>query len=417
MSTPHLPSVYLGPDHGMWRPKAWQDVVDAQQGGLLDESHWLDLKRELTPGRQGNQDLAVDIAAMALDSGQLLYGMEDRESRAINVCGVELAGLAERIDQVARSKVHPPVLVRTIEIPDPNRAGWGCVLVLVPASSQAPHMVDNIYYGRGDKANHRLSDEEVRRAMAARDRRPHDVEEQLGRLRDEDPTGEGRKAGHLYLVAQPLASGAEAMVALTAHPSPQSTLQPMVHEIVQRLPQTYSPTLATAIRASRRADGLALSSHSPDDRIYEGGLIDLVLREDGGIAMTCGRGTDIMSRGGLDPIRVVVPVVLLGLTHSALMLAGLLAERHTAYQGAWAVGLLVDRLKATEPSDRIQSGWHGGTAYSRDEYVRTTETTTAELADSSENVVQRLLGTLLRGLAVDVRYLPYTASSLRNAAR
>jgi hypothetical protein len=67
--------------------------------------------------------------------------------------------LADRVDQVARDKVQPPLVVRSQEVSD--RPGWGCLLVHVPPSAQAPHMVDYVYYGRGDRANVRLGDEQV----------------------------------------------------------------------------------------------------------------------------------------------------------------------------------------------------------------------------------------------------------------
>jgi hypothetical protein len=42
-----LPGAYLGPGKGRWTPAGWSDVVEAAAGGLLDESHWVDLKQEL----------------------------------------------------------------------------------------------------------------------------------------------------------------------------------------------------------------------------------------------------------------------------------------------------------------------------------------------------------------------------------
>ncbi len=56
-------SVFLGPDHDRW-PCTWQDVVDAAAGGLLDETSYVDLKRELSSvgGRaQNNSAIAKDL--------------------------------------------------------------------------------------------------------------------------------------------------------------------------------------------------------------------------------------------------------------------------------------------------------------------------------------------------------------------
>jgi hypothetical protein len=109
----------------------------------------VDLKRELpTHKRTLNTELAQDLASLAVDSGLLVIGIEDHDSHAGKVCGVELARLADRVDQVARDKVHPSLVVRSQEVPDPARPGWGCLLVHVPGSPEAPHMVDYVYYGR-----------------------------------------------------------------------------------------------------------------------------------------------------------------------------------------------------------------------------------------------------------------------------
>jgi hypothetical protein len=61
---------YLGPDKGRWTPTQWSDVVEAAAGGLLDESHWVDLKQELPPNTpKKNTELARDPASLAVDGG------------------------------------------------------------------------------------------------------------------------------------------------------------------------------------------------------------------------------------------------------------------------------------------------------------------------------------------------------------
>ena len=411
-------AVNLGPDHGMWRPRTWQDIVDAAAGGLLDESRWVDLKRELKSGRPGNNDLAVDIAAMSLEGGLLLYGIIDHESRAGQVVGVELAGLADRVDQVARMKVHPSAQVRSVEVQDPDRPGWGCLLVIVPPSAQAPHMVDNVYYGRGDRANHKLSDQEVRQALSIRARHQHDVAQQLQMLRDEDPVAQPHEHGHLYVIAQPLAAPDDAIVELITGPQLQQIILLEAESITTELGRAWSPTLTSASRAQRRADGAAFVSYYAPDRISEPSLVELVLREDGGLALTCGRGTDTHAPyPGADPERLLFPTLLLGLTHSVLSMAGRLAQQFSGYQGQWAVGVLLDNLKGVIPYDGRLTWGDMGYPYSRQEYEQLTTTDTGELIEDAAAVVERLLGKLMRGLGVDSRYLPYSTESLLKAPR
>ncbi|MFG1849572.1 AlbA family DNA-binding domain-containing protein [Micromonospora carbonacea] len=411
-------AVNLGPDHGMWRPRAWQDIVDAAAGGLLDESRWVDLKRELKPGRPGNNDLAVDIAAMSLEGGLLLYGIVDHESRAGQVVGVELAGLADRVDQVARMKVHPAAQVRSVEISDPDRPGWGCLLVIVPPSARAPHMVDNVYYGRGDRANHKLSDQEVRQALNTRAQHQHDVAQQLHLLRNEDPVPPPHDHGHLYVIAQPLAASDDALVELITGPQFQQTILLAAASITTELGSTWAPTLRSASRVQRRADGAAFVSYDAPDRISEHSLVELVLREDGGVALTCGRGTDTWSsHAGADPERILIPVVVLGLTHSVLTMAGRLAQQFSGYQGQWSVGVLLDNLKGVGPYDGRLTWGDMGSPYSRAEYEQLATTDTEELIENCAAVVERLLGKLMRSLGVDSRYLPYSTESLRKSPR
>lgn len=412
-------AVNLGPDHGMWRPRTWSDILAAAAGGLLDESRWVDLKRELKPGRPGNNDLAVDLAAMSLEGGLLLYGVVDHESRAGQVVGVELAGLADRVDQVARMKVHPAVQVRSVEIPDPDRPGWGCLLVLVPPSAQAPHMVDNVYYGRGDRANHKLSDQEVRQALNIRAQHQHDASRQLQLLRHEDPADQPHAQGHLYVIAQPLAGPEEALVDLITGPELHTTVLLAAASITRELGSTWAPKLEAATRVQRRADGVAFVSYDTPDHISERDLVELVLREDGGVALTCGRGTVTLPHheAAAGSERILFPVLVLGLTHSVLSLAGHLAQHISGYQGQWAAGILLDDLKGVGPYDGRVIWGDMGNPYSRSEYEQLTTTDTGELVENTAAVVERLLGRLMRGLGVDSRYLPYSAESLHKAPR
>jgi hypothetical protein len=164
-------TAYLGPEKGRWTPASWAAVVEAAGGGLLDETHWVELKADLPPGNRGsNLELAKDLASLAVDGGLFVVGVKDDDGRAGKVCGAALAGLDDRVDQVARDGIHPSLEVRCHRVPDPDRPGVGCLLVHVPSSAGAPHMVDNVYYGRGDKSKFPLGDERVREILASRAR-------------------------------------------------------------------------------------------------------------------------------------------------------------------------------------------------------------------------------------------------------
>jgi len=108
------------------------------------------------------------------------------------------------------------------------------------------------------------------------------------------------------------------------------------------------------------------------------------------------------------PPVAVIPVLVLGLTHSVAALAGRLAATHTGYQGQWQLGMRMDRLRGTVALDFLQDlrSWPGN-PYSREEYEKTTSASTEELLNAPHAVAERLVAPLLRGLGIGSRYLPY----------
>jgi hypothetical protein len=410
-------SAYLGPEKGRWTPTAWSDVVEAAAGGLLDESHWVDLKQELPAGkRTHNTELAQDLASLAVDGGLLVVGIEDHDSRAGKVCGVELARLADRVDQVARDKVSPSLVVRSHEVRDPDRPGWGCLLVHVPPSADAPHMVDYVYYGRGDRANVRLGDEQVRAVIEGRRRGRTDVTAELRRMADDDPiAAEKRQLGHLYLLAQPETAAEEALVAFLARGDAVPVIQELIGAVVrERGTSGFAPDVHRLLDRVPRAEGLAVTSYSAEEGPRgELSLLELVIREDGGVRLTCGRGTDAFPQPGWSssdrPPMAVIAMLVLGLAHSVAALAGRLADEHAAYQGQWRLGIRMDRLRGVVPLDLLQGHplHRPGHPYTRDEYERVTSASTEELVNAPHAVAERLVAPLLRGLGIAPRYLPY----------
>jgi hypothetical protein len=67
-----------------WRPTTLEQVETAINNGLVEETHFLDLKRELNPGTSANKDIAKDIAAFAIDSGLVLIGVDEGPPVSIN---------------------------------------------------------------------------------------------------------------------------------------------------------------------------------------------------------------------------------------------------------------------------------------------------------------------------------------------
>lgn len=89
----------------------------------LDESHSWDAKRELPSGRAANKGLAQDLAAMAIDGGFLLIGLdEDKANGTFALAPQPTANMRERIENIASSAIDPPLDVRVTRIPQATGA-------------------------------------------------------------------------------------------------------------------------------------------------------------------------------------------------------------------------------------------------------------------------------------------------------
>lgn len=158
----------------MWVPRTEDEIKAAMANGVVRESATFDAKAAL-PAKGKNKDLARDICAMTIDGGALLYGIGGADpTRPDELSPFELGGASERVDQVAQSAIAEPPTIEIHDIVSADQAGAGYLLVAIPASPRTPHMVtldrDNRYYGRGATGNRILTEGEVARLYARRDR-------------------------------------------------------------------------------------------------------------------------------------------------------------------------------------------------------------------------------------------------------
>jgi predicted HTH transcriptional regulator len=147
----------------MWAPRTADELAAAVLRGDLEETHTFDAKLKL--GK--NRDLAIDVCAMTLDGGSLLYGLgEDKETKRLTVLQpFELSEVPERISQIVETSILevPTIRVRSLPLASDERLGF--IVVEVPPSPRAPHQVsaggDLRFYGRGAKGNRILNEREI----------------------------------------------------------------------------------------------------------------------------------------------------------------------------------------------------------------------------------------------------------------
>ncbi len=354
-----------------WLPTSEDELRDALSQEILTERHTLDFKRELPSGRGENRELARDLAQFAIDGGVLIIGVDDNAQPT----PVDLHGLRERIDRVARDLIDEPLHVRIDPIPtaaDPSR---GYLLVTVPPSPTAPHQVDGRYYGRGDTTKHVLPDAEVQRLHQLALRGQRDAEDLLDAEVRRDPfPPEQRQHAHLFGIAQPVSAPPDLLQQVLNDPQgwhgfihgkvrsgPAS--QPLGDDAS---PDGWSPDLPQLSDISRRAQGWALSAPGirPGRRLppesdatnlatAEHQLLDLEIGEDGGLRLFCGRASDDLSssyhRRG--EIEVVFESLILGLTKRLVLIATAVQRLWTT----WASG--TSALRSRGSATWCHGGW------------------------------------------------------------
>ncbi len=399
-------SFYLGPAQRPVPLASWAEVISAAHAGVLDETQWVELKQDVpASSKAANLELARDMASLSVDGGLLVIGVADADRKAGDVVGARLQGLETRVDQVAAGQVTPPLSVTIKRIPHPSDGERGVLLVGVPASLGAPHMVDGAYWGRGATGKRRLSDPEVRRLLATRTEQVSGLET---RLREMTTAFElpalVRSKGHVYVLAEPMAP-------VRAHHADHNEHLLQVIAPALSFEPTFSPTMRTLTFRWPHPDGIAATSFPPAEPLARDLFaLQTLVADDGRIAVTSGGGTrDPSDMQSSEQARQFVDVGhILELTHSVAEITGHLSRFRFDYGGPWRLGVRVDgigRVPATAAmGDRSGRAYTG---YPRAEFLGTVTATAGELSGQTPKVVAALLEPLLRGLGVERQYLPY----------
>ena len=147
----------------MWVPRTFADLQLAI--GSIQESSQLDFKSAVG----NNNDIAKDIASMTLEGGVIVYGVdEDKSFVASQLTPVALINLRERIQQVADTAIRPVPSIE-IDLLVANQGDKdGIAVVVVPASTFAPHMANDRLPARSGTTTRYLSEPEVERLYEQR---------------------------------------------------------------------------------------------------------------------------------------------------------------------------------------------------------------------------------------------------------
>lgn len=404
-------SHYLGPGKPRFAPTTWEEIEIAVDAGILDEGRWVELKKEIPAKSKGsNKELAKDLASLSVDGGTLIVGIEESSAGvAGTIVGADLSSLQIRMNQVTQSTIRPPLHISTHTLPHPDNTDLGVMVVSVPASASAPHMVDGSYWGRTEHGKTTLSDDQVRQLMENRRSTGDEFIARLTRVGEDlgAPEATNRPTGQLTLRFEPIAPTYPAPVsdALTGHPR---------HALAELIPGTtgiHSPKLIEADQSDRHPDGWSATSlRKQDPRINELARVSVLVDDAGAWSLVSGAATRHQRNDNIGDLCVYTRHIL-EFTHIACSAVATFSTGKAPYYGEWRVGVLIDNLNGTKPAEA-----HYPNAYSfgelepfkRPAYQSVVTTTTQELEEHPSQVVERLLKNLLRGMGLDSYYFPYT---------
>jgi Putative DNA-binding domain len=134
----------------------------------------LDFKRDATRDTR----LAKAMAAMANTSGgEIVIGIDAPSDYAERLSPVQLKGIREAIISYSRDAIDEPLRIEIDQVEDPNQPGLGYLVITVPQSVRAPHVVEGSIQGRAGPTNRGLTRREIGELFA---RSPRDFIKEFG---------------------------------------------------------------------------------------------------------------------------------------------------------------------------------------------------------------------------------------------
>lgn len=382
----------------MWIPKNESEIQTVVTSGALEESATFDAKRDV-PNK--SIDIAKDVAAMANDGGVIIFGIgEDNNKRLTILNPVPLAGAAERIDSIVRTTIAEPPIIQIVSIPTESDPSLGFIVIVIPPSERAPHMVvvkgENRFYGRSDKSNQPLIEGEVARLYERRHRWKNDRDTMLTQEIDRYGIDSNPDFAYLYLVACPVVRDGNLLKRTAFESSIQNVLQELVEKVSSPdvFPTNFAPPFRPPNNWQIRVEGYFGHLEIPpreNDKGFPRYMLDLQIDFDGGGHLFCGRVAE-----RYDKHLVFFPEGVAGHTIRFLMLLGELYAR-TSFYGVVDLGIALTGLKGCVLQKDI--AWGTRRTYHSDEYRKTLRVSAIEIKENPRRLAQDLVMPLLTAIS------------------
>lgn len=337
---------------------------------------------------------------MTVDGGVLLYGLGgDDPTRPDTLMPFDLSGVAERIDQVAQAAISEPPTIEIHDIGSTSSPGTGYLVVVIPASPRAPHMVtlegENRYYGRGATGNRILTEGEVARLYARREQWEIDRGSLLANViaaipfKFEEPP---KQIGPMVVVARPVASSKELLGRARGDMDADHFLQRNFSERARELdpyPDQGTPGLGDAFDVARRGSTTWILQRDRDLTLPYQARLELTAS--GQFTYWHAPTINSRARSG-DPRLLLMERSVTRAVFQTLATAAWLYEQG-GYAGAVDIAVAVLNIEDAEGA-ALSSGFGNSPPYGAVDYRNDARVTTSELRLNAE----RLTSDLLAGL-------------------
>jgi hypothetical protein len=361
--------------------------------GALRERNGLDIKSALATVPAANKELSRDLASFAVEGGLYIVGVAEKPT--IQLAKQALAGLKEHVGNVAKDAVRPPLRVDVREVLAAGSASDGYLVVIIPPGPDAPHQADYRYWGRSAAGKVELRHEEVERIRAGRVSVRRDVLELLDETVRTDPVpARVRRNGHLFVVSRPVA-GVPRMLRDKLGQQFEGWIKASMINAASS-PSRWWPDLRHCWNAEPRMRAWALfgdgflAGRAVAPAAREGGLLEVIVSDDGDIRLYCGRGSEA---GPGDNGLLIGEWIVAGLALRVVEIARAISME-VDFRGDWDIAMALTGVRDARSSLPLEDPLAFRAAFAspfpEDEYRCATRATALEVSSSQLAVVERL---------------------------
>jgi hypothetical protein len=382
----------------MWIPKTEKEITDAAANRTLEETVTFEGKREIA---NKSVDIATDLSAFANTSGGvLIYGLAEDGNRKLTILNpIKLQGERERIDQIVRTCVDEVPFFKVTAIETQEDAAIGYLVVLVPPSERAPHMVIvkgvNRFYGRSETGNYILTQAEVARLYERRGVSEASVLPLLEEAIKEAPVPDNERFAHLHIVARPVL-GEDALLdrALSSGKNHKELLTEVLDQISSSgiYKDGYIPDIGHPGSGwVRRPEGYYGKCHyGPEEDMG----VHFQFNLDGSAYFFSGRAAEVDRKG---ETKFFFSSIVAGSTTKFLAVLGELYDRANHF-GMIDIGLAVTGLRDCVPH-LPRDSFRPLPKFARSEYRRTSRANAIMLKEDPRRVAAQLVMPLIDAMS------------------